>query len=317
MMIPRLTIDLPAVLDHLTIEYLDAFKWPPGRGVNDPSLLKLQHRSARSRSNSVEDSIRLVESVWIGEPAKTHVLVLSAHVEVSPYFMHYLKYNILSQKHIVKDRERHSRLMGLALDSPSIHLNGSLFSLPTSIEKDNGFLWQAPSRHAALYFGDFWKELQSFVGRSVALQVLDNYRTPSQDLDPWQDYVLQLAKLRGYFMLYPHFLPEIIKRERVVRSAQGHLQYDERSAIVAESQRLGLPSQRYPLLATSLHQLIDLSQSIEELPLLSWDGHEAWIDMLRQAGDVFRTALKHEISCERAEAVLEHQADVEDLFCGA
>ncbi|KAI5283723.1 hypothetical protein KEM52_003259 [Ascosphaera acerosa] len=78
------------------------------------------------------------------------------------------------------------------------------------------FLWQVPSASAALYFGDKWAEMHSFLHNRLAVQARADGDGRGQQKAGWQpvlskkypawlDYVLELMRARGYFMLYPAF----------------------------------------------------------------------------------------------------------------
>jgi hypothetical protein len=113
--------------------------------------------------------------------------------------------------------------MGIALDVPSLHLNGTTkFDTPamSSLEdvtvagskpvtKDTKppFLWQAPGMNAVLYFGEPWKELHSFLSLRLAKFHSEHKPTHKQKLigahmPAWSEYVLEYMRVRGYTILY-------------------------------------------------------------------------------------------------------------------
>ena len=84
------------------------------------------------------------------------------------------------------------------------------------------FLWEVPDANAALYFGDKWAELHDFVRRRLdapqQLLAKPAIRPPrrrrprrrprrprqlSNDHPLWMEHLLELTRLRGYYMLYP------------------------------------------------------------------------------------------------------------------
>lgn len=112
--------------------------------------------------------------------------------------------------------------MGISLELPSVHLNGTepfvppaLFRMSkeskTKVEKPTPFMWQAPNSNAALYFGDKWIEFHSFLTSRVAIKVPEYLRRPKQlsvDHPSWMEYLLELMRSRGYCLLYPDFSSE-------------------------------------------------------------------------------------------------------------
>lgn len=112
--------------------------------------------------------------------------------------------------------------MGISLDLPSVHLNGTepfvppaLFRMSkeskTKVEKPTPFMWQAPNSNAALYFGDKWIEFHSFLTSRVAIKIPEYLRRPKQlsvDHPSWMEYLLELMRSRGYALLYPDFSSE-------------------------------------------------------------------------------------------------------------
>jgi hypothetical protein len=88
--IPHLTIELPHEIDSPTKEFLESFSWPPAH-FNNPTNdrhLTLRHRIPNHRLTEEESSARFLESFWPAHPNRTHVLVLSPQVELSPDFFH-------------------------------------------------------------------------------------------------------------------------------------------------------------------------------------------------------------------------------------
>lgn len=224
---PHLTIELPADIDPPTLAYLEELTWPPLDWSGSPhvSQVTLRHRVPRSAGTAEEASIRHVESFYPARPVDSHVLVLSPQVELSPLYFHFLMYQLLEHRYSSLTREfpQVKNLIGLSLELPSTYLNGTLlFNPPTKTPKSNdsdnetlieeertSFLWQAPNSNAALYFGDKWIELHSFLTSRLAN---DPTKQPGRrkiisELYPgWLEYLQELMRARGYTMLYPNFL---------------------------------------------------------------------------------------------------------------
>ena len=130
-------------------------------------------------------------------------------------------YHLLEYKYSSSDDQETDikHLMGISLDLPSVHLNGSesftppgLYSmskeLKTKVEKPTSFLWQAPNSNAALYFGDKWIEFHSFLGSRIAIDPTKIPRRAKQLSlyhPSWMEYLLELMRSRDYSVLYPAF----------------------------------------------------------------------------------------------------------------
>ncbi|KAL4821325.1 armadillo-type protein [Aspergillus spinulosporus] len=215
---PGLTVELPSHVDPELLRFLEKMKWPSGMS----NKITIRRRIQSHRMSSHEASLRAVEAFYPKDPTLSHVLVLSPSVELAPSFFHYLIYNILYYKYSARATVLPAKLMGISLEFPS--------SRSTSIEpfkapdiKDtqyssNGapgalpmFLWQAPNSNAALYFGDKWLELHSFLGHRLASVANAETRstvdeTSIPEIYPaFMKYLLELIRARGYYMLYPAF----------------------------------------------------------------------------------------------------------------
>lgn len=224
---PRLIIELPHEIDHITQNYLSNFRWPPpswssGCGLSDQ--LHVRRRIPSERLSAEEASVRFLESFYPANPADTHVLLLSSHSQLSPLFFHYLKYHLLEYHYSSYDSTS-DMLLGLSLEIPSTHLNGTMpFKPPTSDLMDVAqfkhasplspnitppFLWQAPNSNAALYFGSKWVELHSFLSdrlqRFHASPATSTQRPKliSTEYPAWAEYFLEFMCARGYALLYP------------------------------------------------------------------------------------------------------------------
>ena len=211
--IPRLTIELPAHIDVPTSQFLDTFRWPPG---SDPghTRLSLRRRINPERLGVSESSLHMIETFYPAHVHSSHVLVLSSQAELSPSFYHYLKYCLLEYKYSASALATANKLLGISLELPTEHLDGKgHLSLPREDDSNRSLqllLWQAPNSNAALYFGDKWVELHSFLSNLITT---DPYLS-KQGLHPklvserhpaWVEYLLQLTRVRGYSMLYPAF----------------------------------------------------------------------------------------------------------------
>ena len=221
--LPHLTIELPNKVDVPTLMFLDGLRWPK-RAIHDPGdgKLTLRHRINPKGLSAAESSVRTVESFYPATGPMSHVLVLSPQAELSPSYFHYLKYAALEYKHSIGGFINADKLLGVSLDLPLTQLNGhQSFEPPGSVPAEsvagkqaasisNLFLWQAPNSNAALYFGDKWIELHSFLSNRFAAQ--QHYKKAptrpklvSEAHPAWMEYLLELTRARGYSMIYPSF----------------------------------------------------------------------------------------------------------------
>lgn len=222
---PRLIIELPHEIGTATQNYLTRFKWPPvgttGHQFSDQLLIR--RRISEQHIPVEEASRRFMESFYPSSPRGPHVLVLSPQAEVSPAFFHYLKLHLLEFRHSYEGRVPARDMLGISLETPSLHLNASAeFSIPRVWERSNHheseeapvfepFCWQAPNSNAALYFADKWIELHHFLTkrRTASLHPLtESHHSKrlarvAQIYPSWLEYTLDLMRLRGYYFHYP------------------------------------------------------------------------------------------------------------------
>ncbi|OCK83699.1 hypothetical protein K432DRAFT_290584 [Lepidopterella palustris CBS 459.81] len=220
---PRLIVELPTSLDPPTQQYLEHLEWPPS--TQDSPLasneIVLRHRISSQRTSPEEASIRFLESFYPANPASSHVLLLSPQAQLSPLYYHYLKYNLLEFKYSSYSADQSGNLLGISLDLPPHLLDGiSPLKAPRPADMNNAiyhttkgvssvpFLWQAPNSNAALYFGDKWIELHSFLTSRMAAEHLKSKTAPrakivSEFVPAWMEYVLEFMRTRGYSLLYP------------------------------------------------------------------------------------------------------------------
>lgn len=222
---PRLTIELPSETDAWVSQYLESFVWPVGNKLESPletSQMTIRRRIANHRATQEDSAIRFLELFYPTSTSNNHVLLLSPNTELSPLYYHYLKYALLEYKYSSYGEDDSAELMGFSLEQPSILLDGKVkltqpkpadMHAPRYTElfpdvPSAQFLWQAPNSHAALFFGDKWAELHSFLSNRVAKQ----HQSPksgarpklvSETLPAWMEYMLEFMRARGYSLLYP------------------------------------------------------------------------------------------------------------------
>ncbi|KAK2792734.1 hypothetical protein FQN52_002796 [Onygenales sp. PD_12] len=216
---PGLTIELPANVDPPLLRYLESFKWPPD---SEHSHFTLRRRIQPHGITPEEAALRSIDSFYPKSPRYSHILVLSPQTDLSPSYYHFLKYAILKYKYSHFTKVSKHRLLGISLELPSTTpTEGDPFIPPKStsdttttaiaddLENIPVFLWQAPNSNAALYFGDKWVEFQSFLSKrlvsSPKLNPINHPNLISRKFPSWMEYMLELIRARGYYLLYPSF----------------------------------------------------------------------------------------------------------------
>lgn len=214
---PSLTIELPSRVDSELLRFLKDTPWSPDASNN----IKLRRRIQLHETNAYEASIHAVEAFYPRNPDLSHVLLLSPDIELSPVFYHYLIYATLKYRYSTRASVLLSKMMGISLELPSYHLTTEHFKQP-DIEKTqffnrNGpdmlplYLMQAPNSNAALYFGDKWAELHSFLARRLTIAdadgggLLQNKKVISKRYPAFMESLFELLCARGYYLLYPAF----------------------------------------------------------------------------------------------------------------
>lgn len=284
--IPRLTIELPHDVDEPTKRFLAEFKWPPNRRQDKSSLLTLHHRIPQHGLTPEENSIKFMESFWPTDPMFSHILVLSPQVELSPLYFHYLKFSLLEYKYSY-DKAGRTNLLGISLDLPTTYLNDTTKFTPPkpASASPSPFLWQAPNSNAALYFGDKWVELHDFVARMMFAQhTLPPSATlgssyVSKTYPAWLEYILKLARARGYLTLYPHFESwdsiSTIHTDLYTPPEEYMDQSDESIDFTANpAEHLSLKHKEEPLVKSLQTLLADLPVEVAEMQMIGWDGEE-------------------------------------------
>ncbi|ORY18379.1 hypothetical protein BCR34DRAFT_554121 [Clohesyomyces aquaticus] len=224
---PRLTIELPSDLDDSMKRFLESFVWPPPN-PNDllaANQLTLRRRITNQRTNQEESSIKFLELFYPTSTVHSHVLLLSPQVQLSPLYYHYIRYALLEYKYSAYGEMDRDNIMGISLELPTTLLDGKT-ALKSPQSKDMHatrytedfdnvpnapFLWQAPNSHAALFFGDKWAELHSFLTNRIAKQretrkASAKPKLVSETMPAWTEYMLEFMRARGYSLFYPSTL---------------------------------------------------------------------------------------------------------------
>ncbi|KAJ5746100.1 hypothetical protein N7520_011282 [Penicillium odoratum] len=329
---PRLTIDLPPQVDHKTLDFLGH--------INGLTQLKeqitLRRRIQPHFMDPVESSLRTVESFYPLNPGVSHLLVLSPQTEVAPSFYHYLKYSILAYKQSARDPDLTSKLLGISLELPSAKptMKDDPFFAPLSESKAKteyipSFLWQAPNSNAALYFGDKWAEFHSFL--SSRLDVSESKANiPSQEklISPkypaFMEYLLEMMRAKGYYMLYPSFSGTrasslVTVHQDLAQEPEEYIQ-DTKHGVsednLSDDIELVTP-EKTPNQASTITTLFDTFElglpGMETLPLISFDGENLAQERLTQvAKDYSQQFRTHYGGCSSSPGGAGYS---DDLFC--
>jgi hypothetical protein len=295
---PRLTIELPPWVDADLLGSL--------QNLNGLSQLKgritLRRRIQPHYMDPVESSLRTVESFYPLNPTVSHLLMLSPQTELAPSFYHYLKYSILFYKHSARAQQEGSKLLGISLDLPSVKRTSEseVFTPPvpqspdrtqdTKQENIPSFLWQVPNSNAALYFGDKWAEFHMFVSNRLAISddIPSQAKLISTKYPAFMEYLLEMMRVKGYFMIYPSFPGWSAAPLATVHTDLYYPpeEFSHESSLKQSENIGGLSSEKPVDRAHTIMPLLDtfeLGQSfLGRIPLLSYDAERLTEKMLQE-----------------------------------
>ncbi|EXJ56005.1 hypothetical protein A1O7_08936 [Cladophialophora yegresii CBS 114405] len=208
--LPRLTVELPNNVDSFVARYLANFRWPAD-GTASESRLIVRHRLDARLMSPVQASMRTIESFYPQAPRTTHVLLLSPDVELSPNYFQFLMYSVLEYKYGAGNPNLTKHMMGISLELPPVGPDLKTKAPYGSHLAEPCVLWQAPTSNAALFFGDRWIELHTFLSYRLLLDPELGQKTPSSPslshkFPSWLQPVLEMMQVRGYYMMYPTFM---------------------------------------------------------------------------------------------------------------
>lgn len=362
---PHLTIELPADIDRPTLDFLENLVWPPIDWSGDPhaSQVTVRHRLPRNRYNAEEASTHFMESFYPARPRDSHVLLISPQAELSSIYYHYVIYHLLQYKYAtyVRVNDESKYLMGFSLELPSAYLNNSAELEPPELElspikegevKPEGhtpFLWQAPNSNAALYFGDKWVELHSFLSARTSIRnshTAGDFKPPSRPkvvsahYPSWMEYVQELMRVKDYFLLYPYFppksdavvtihnelrqVPEEFSRppDETSPTAVPSVDLDDAFSVDPSTETAKFTPRHEPSLRNSnlLSFLSETSHSdlpdLMSLPILSHDGNLVSPYRSAKNADQFAKEFRREIGrCSGKLTGLANHMSISDLFC--
>ena len=253
-----------------------------------------------------------------------------------------------------------TRLFGISLEQPTRLLDEKEpLSLPSPlIDADSdektarggptSFLWQAPSSNAVLYMGEKWIDLHRFVSRSLAAQrnpdttpaLLAN-KLVSKKHPSWLEHALRLARLRGYYTLYPGEATaqslatvhgELYNApEEYAADDQGKNQQfvaDDATEEEVEAARARARGELESGLALTSSSLLDSLpdgsgelRSLNRLPLLAWDGSTTDLAAVDEAAARYAALFREQVGgCPVAtdvENLTTKDLLTQELFCVA
>lgn len=207
-----LTIELPQNVDPILLQHLENWEGHP-----NPQGSKITLRRHIRHSLTPEEAAgQAIEAFYPHNPAWSHVLLLSPQTELSPSYFHYLRYTVLKYKYSGEARSHSENLLGISLDlPPSGPSENDDFTPFFKGLGEDGLdevtplaLWQAPNSNAILYFGDKWAELHNFMSNRLTAPRKDPSQTStivSKKYPAFMEYLLELTRARGYYILYPFF----------------------------------------------------------------------------------------------------------------
>lgn len=204
---------MPQNVDPILLQHLENWEWSPNQQGSKITLRRRIHRDSVTPEDAAGQA---VEAFYPQNPAWSHVLLLSPQTELSPSYFHYLQYTILKYKYSAETESYSENLLGISLDLPPSGPSENDDFTPFSnglgedgLDKVTPLaLWQAPNSNAILYFGDKWAELHNFVSNRLTIPRKDTSQTStiiSKKYPAFMEYLLELTRARGYYILYPFF----------------------------------------------------------------------------------------------------------------
>ncbi|KAJ5869842.1 hypothetical protein N7455_004783 [Penicillium solitum] len=208
---PSLTIELPQRVDSQLLRFLQHL----GGLTQLSGRITIRRRIQPHDMDTVESSLRTVESFYPRDPGVTHLLLLSPQTELAPSFYHYLKFAVLNYKQSSRAKHLFPNMIGISLELPSSKptADGDSFTPPpiTAEGKEQflpSFLWQAPNSNAALYFGDAWAEFHSFMAKRLSTPqsaAAPQTKLISEKYPAFMEHMLEMIRAKGCYLLYPSF----------------------------------------------------------------------------------------------------------------
>lgn len=207
----------------------------------------------------------------------------------------------------------------------------------------NPFLWQAPTSNAVLFLGDKWMELHDFVSRTMQVKkkldptpAIISDKLISKQHPSWLEHALRLARIRGYWFLYPG--KEVAKHLTTVHGELYRIpeEYAGDRGLKAslpeneDASGEGIDKIRRRVRSISETQLSPLSLleslpnqgnlwPLSALPIAAWDGAQVEYMELRTGAYDFELAFKESVGgCDLESGKAQSFNEpilAQDLFC--
>lgn len=229
-------------------------------------------------------------------------------------------------------QEWDSRLLGISLELPSTHLDGSkAFTPPPGkrATKSSGselggstpFLWEAPSSNAILFHGLKWMELHAFVTnlldfqqRSQSLPSFFTDKLVSKKYPSWLEHALKLSRARGYWTLYPS--APTAKNLATIHSELYRAPEEYEGELLKETPG----STELPVAGGTLFESLPGGGRLlpfDEMPLLLWDGTVTTLLDLDDTAMTYSKEFRQAVgACQNlAPQDLAPRSSMKDLFC--
>jgi hypothetical protein len=281
------------------------------------------------------------------------MLVLSPNTELASGYFQLLMYTLLEYKYGAQSEHLAERMIGISLDLPSLAPDGSS-NLPWVEDNvsEPMILWQAPTSHAGLYFGDKWVELHDFLSNRLMVDPSFERKcrtTPTlpHEYPTWLQAVQEMMQAGDYYMLYPTFqsadgrravtvhrellrLPEEHLQEEPERDREGST-FDLKSLAAQlsltadnEIQRLLRAEQQLAIdsLVTTLLEAVSSKQQVKDptqdltVPSFSFNGaRRSSSESLTEALTFAQDFARSVGGCSTFEPPRGKTADLNSLFC--
>jgi hypothetical protein len=195
----------------LTRDFLRGYKFPSQSRVSIRRPLLPKNDPQAAARNFLESFYTLSED--------HAVLFLDPNTELSKWYPHYLLFTTLQYRYSsYQSPGSSSTLYGISLESPLFDISGKT-PFPLADLDGSPFLYPAPSSRTALFFPQHWSELYSYVSHQLSPENLGSRNAsatapllmlPEPLATSWQAPLIELARARGYSMLYPAFKKETL-----------------------------------------------------------------------------------------------------------
>lgn len=212
-----LDIKIEATADVITLE--SVISWTNG---SSPRSWPHGHSHANYRFRQAGLITNIVEAWW---PTNNNEygFFFEDDIEASPYFYAWAKWGILMYRYGPdKDTESARNMYGISLiqqktseldaKTGRILWNAASRLQDTKYSPIMPYLSQVPSSWGAVYFPETWREFHDYIQIRDSQEVIPKSQRVIEPsvvsdtwLGSWKRFLIELAFLRGYSMLYPNY----------------------------------------------------------------------------------------------------------------